>query len=317
MPDLAQNYEPILEECVDADLLTLINDWASNLKNQCRYTENTVKAYIKDVAKFCRYFRTDNAVFSFNSLCELKASDFRAWLSAMVDQGRSHRSNARTLSAVKSLIKFIEQARNVDIRAIRMLKLPKLAQLLPHPVDLDIIMQLLESESYKSNEPVWVTTRDKALYALLYGAGLRIQEALNLKLKDIGEFLNILGKGKKQRLSPLLDSVHTALEKYIEICPFLDKAEQDSYIFWGERGNKLKATTVEHKLHRLRTLNNWPDYCTPHALRHSFASHLIQAGVDMRYVQELLGHSSLSSTQIYTKINNQQILDVYEKAHLV
>ena len=317
MPNLVLSYEPILEECVDADMLSLIEDWASSLKNQRRYTENTIKAYIKDVAKFCRYFGTDGAVLSFNSLCELKASDFRAWLSAMVDQGRSHRSNARTLSAIKSLIKFSEQARNVDIRAIRMLKLPKLAQLLPHPVDLDIIMQLLESESYKSKEAVWVTMRDKALYALLYGAGLRIQEALNLRLKDVGEFLNILGKGKKQRLSPLLESVRSALEKYIEICPFLDKANQDSCIFWGERGNKLRATTVEHKLHRLRTLNNWPDYCTPHALRHSFASHLIQAGVDMRYVQELLGHSSLSSTQIYTKINNQHILDVYENAKLV
>ena len=317
MPDSTELYEPTLKTFVDSEMLKLINDWADALRNQRKYTDNTLKAYIKDVTKFCRYFATTSAALSLDVLCTLKSSDFRAWLSCMVDNGRSHRSNARTVSAIKSLVNFIEQSRNVDIKSIKMLKLPKLAQLLPHPIDLSIIMKLLETQAFNEKEPRWITLRDKALYALLYGAGLRIQEALDLKLKDIGEFLNVLGKGKKQRISPLLETVHDVISEYIKMCPYLAHAVADSFLFWGEQGRRLKSTTVEHKLHRLRMLNNWPDYCTPHALRHSFASHLIQSGVDIRYVQELLGHSSLNSTQIYTKINNQQILDVYKKANLI
>lgn len=317
MSDDTEVYEPRLKTFVDSEMLSLINDWANALKNQRRYTDNTLKAYIKDVAKFCKYFATDTTFMSLDVLRALKTSDFRAWLSYMIDNGRSHRSNARTVSAVKSLIKFIELAKDMDIRPIKMLKLPKLAQLLPHPIDLDIIMQLLDSDLFKANEAYWVTLRDKALYALLYGAGLRIQEALNLKLKDIGDFLNVIGKGNKQRTSPLLEMVHNVISEYVKVCPFLDKGNYDCWIFWGEQGRRLRATTVEHKLQRLRMLNNWPDYCTPHALRHSFASHLIQAGVDMRYVQELLGHNSLSSTQIYTQINNNQILETYKKANLL
>ena len=150
---------------------------------------------------------------------------------------------------------------------------------------------------------------------LLYGAGLRIQEALDLRLKHVGEFLTVLGKGNKYRLTPLLDNVYTAIQKYVAMCPHIDQTDNECYLFWGERGKRLLATTVEHKLCRLRKENIWPEHCTPHALRHSFASHLIQSGVDMRHVQELLGHKSLSSTQIYTQINNDALLKAYQKTH--
>lgn len=288
--------------------------WYASLRFQKRYSENTLKAYLLDVRSFLQFFGK-NRPLSVNDVEALPTSDYRLWLSSMIDNGRSYRSNARSISAVKSLLKFVGKENDICIKNIDLLSLPRLPQLLPHPVNFSIIMEILDADSYKKNEQPWVTMRDKALYSLLYGAGLRIQEALDLKLKNIGEFLTILGKGRKHRLTPLLDNVYTAITKYISFCPFIDKDDSDCYLFWGERGKRLLATTVEHKLRRLRKENIWPEYCTPHALRHSFASHLIQSGVDIRYVQELLGHSSLNSTQIYTQINNESLLQIYQKTH--
>lgn len=315
---MAQNeidaYETTLKGYVDDEVLSFVNRWISYLKVQRRYSENTVIAYAKDITAFFGFIsnRYESCV-SVDLLIGLKMADFRSWLSHMLDEGRSHRSNARAVSSIKSFIKYIEKNdERINIKAIKLLQLPKLPRLLPHPMDFDIITEILNMPSFKQRELAWVTVRDKALYTLLYGAGLRIQEALDVKLKSIGEFLNVLGKGGKERYTPLLEQVRHVISDYIKMCPYINRGNPDSYIFFGESGVRLRSTTVDNKLKRLRLKYGWPDYCTPHAFRHSFASHLIQAGVDMRYVQELLGHSSLTSTQIYTEINNQQLLEAYK-----
>lgn len=313
---MVQSYEPQIVGIIDIALLEILDNWLSALKNQRRYSENTVKAYLKDVAGLVRFLSDHNGgTVTLDILVNTTVRDYRSWLAAMVSNGRSHRSNARAISAVKSLLHFIEHINNIEIKSIDFIQVPKLPQLLPHPINLDIILDVLNMEKFKENEQPWVTLRDKALYVLLYGAGLRIQEALDLRKKDIGAFLNILGKGKKQRSTPLIDNVKSILENYLASCPFIDESDNDSYIFFGESGKRLLSTTIEHKLQRIRQAQNWPDYFTPHALRHSFASHLTQEGADMRYVQELLGHSSMTSTQIYTKISNQHILDIYKRNH--
>lgn len=273
-------------------------------------SSHTIKAYFSDLFDFFKFLKDHSGCsVSLGILQNLKISDFRAWLAFRLNAGLSGRSNARAVSALKTFFKYLEQIGAISEPAIYFLRRPRLAKLLPRPIKQQSIKDIFSNVDL----PNWVFMRDRALYVLLYATGLRIQEALNIKKCDLGESLRIFGKGKKERIVPLIDDALQCVYQYMKICPF--KMEDNDFIFINNKGKRLLASTVDNRLKKIRITLNLPDYVTPHALRHSFASHLVQNGADLRCIQELLGHSSLSSTQIYTEIDDQQILQIYKNSH--
>ena len=308
------NFE--ISKLVTTGLMCHFQEWMQELSNRSASSRLTVVAYVKDL-KFFFYFlsRHLDSEISIETLASLKTADLRAWLSSELKSGVSARSNARKLSALKSFFRFLNRKIDFPLKNINALKRPKLPQLLPHPVNLDVIEKLLNVEKFYPKDSQWEVLRDKTLYMLLYGAGLRIHEALNLKLKDIGPFLKVLGKGHKERVVPLLENVKNAAEEYLKKCPFINENDGECYLFWGVRGKRLFVRTAQARIAKFRQDNNYPDYLTPHALRHSFATHLLCAGVEMRYVQELLGHSSLATTEIYADISDNIVFDIYKQSH--
>ena len=200
----------------------------------------------------------------------------------------------------------------MDTKIIDSVRRSKLSKLLPKPIPEDNIVTFLNQEFYFDNDSQWITNRDRALYTLLYSTGLRISEALNIKTKDIGPEIKIRGKGKKDRIVMLFPITLQRIKTYINTCPYnLD----DNFLFLGVRGKKLNASAVDIRLKKLQLINELPEHSSAHAFRHSFATHLIQKGADLRSVQELLGHESLESTQIYTDIDDYSLLRIYEKTH--
>jgi integrase/recombinase XerC len=249
---------------------------------------------------------------SVESLKKLKISDFRSWFSHRINRELSPRSNVRALSAVKSFFNYLAKKELLDTKVINLVKRPKLPNLLPKPIEEESLLVFLDLDFFFDNDPDWVTCRDRALYSLLYCCGLRINEALNIKTKEVDHEIRILGKGKKDRIVMLLPLVLERINAYIFSCPH---DLSDGFLFVGVKGKRLHASLVDYRLRKLRVLHNLPDHASAHAFRHSFATHLIQHGADLRSVQELLGHESLSSTQIYTDVDDYNLLKVYAKTH--
>jgi integrase/recombinase XerC len=242
----------------------------------------------------------------------LKTADFRSWLSRRISKGLTARSNVRALSALKSFFRYLAKRNLIDLKSIGSVRRPKLSALLPKPIKEDKILHFLDLDTFFENDPEWVSARDRALFSLLYCCGLRINEALNIKTKDIDVEIRILGKGKKDRIVFVLPLVLERINEYIFGCPH-DLSE--SFLFVGVKGKRLHASLVDNRLQKLRIMHNLPDHASAHAFRHSFATHLLQHGADLRSVQELLGHESLSSTQIYTDVDDYNLLNVYAKTH--
>ncbi len=290
-----------------------ISEWIEELAVQRRYSECTLKAYSSDLHEFLLFlemhFGQQNSV---ETLKTLQISDFRAWLSHRLSNGLSARSNSRALSSVKSFFNYLAKYNLVDLETIYSVRRPKLSKLLPKPIQQNVIFELLNADCFFENEPLWITERDKAIYALLYCTGLRISEALNIKTKDVNTEMQIRGKGKKDRIVILLPDVIAQIDKYITSCPY---DLNEGFLFVGVKGKKLHASTVDNRLEKLRLQYNLPMHSGAHAFRHSFATHLIQNGADLRSVQDLLGHESLSSTQIYTDVDDYNLLKIYERAH--
>ena len=243
-------------------------------------------------------------------LSRLEASDLRAFLaSRRGDDGLTNTSTARELSAVRAFLKF---AGGED--AVPRLKGPRVKRTLPRPISPDDAVSLAQDVADQAREP-WIAARDWAILLLLYGAGLRIGEALGLMgdVLPLGETLSVTGKRQKTRIVPLLAEVRSAIEAYVDICPYgVAKGEA---LFRGSRGGPLEPGTVRRAVRAARVRLNLGERTTPHALRHSFASHLLARGADLRSLQELLGHASLSSTQVYTAVDAAYLLDVYRTAH--
>jgi len=242
-------------------------------------------------------------------LSRLEASDLRAFLAARRGDGLTNTSTARELSAVRAFLKF---AGGED--AVPRLKGPRVKRTLPRPISPDDAVSLAQDVADQAREP-WVAARDWAILLLLYGAGLRIGEALGLigDVLPLGETLSVTGKRQKTRIVPLLAEVRSAIEAYVDICPYgVAKGEA---LFRGSRGGPLEPGTVRRAVRAARVRLNLGERTTPHALRHSFASHLLARGADLRSLQELLGHASLSSTQVYTAVDAAYLLDVYRAAH--
>lgn len=302
------------------DLARTGEDWLKGLRDIRRVADATLTAYRRDLSQFLQFLETHlGGQASITDIAGLKPMDFRAWLAARRNAGTSSRSLARQLSSIRSFYRFLERRGLATSAAIGSLRAPKIGHAVPKPIDSAKACALSETDTHASfaAEP-WVAARDAAVVALLYGCGLRISEALNLNFEDAGTMrrekaLRITGKGNKTRLVPVLDLVIDAVEDYLQLCPYA--ADIGDPLFFGVQGKRLNPRMIQLAIEKLRGALGLPDTATPHALRHSFATHLLGQGGDLRTIQELLGHASLSTTQIYTEVDQARIIDIYEKAH--
>ena len=302
-----------VDNLIARDLRKFASEWLEFLAVQRKYSEHTLKSYKRDVENFLKFLNQHKGeLVSIALLNSLKIPDFRSWLVSRSTDGLVVRSNVRAVSSLKSLFAFLSEKHLVDMDAINLLRRPKIPKLLPKPIEEKTIINFLNAEYFFEGDLQWITNRDRALYYLLYCTGLRISEALNIKTKDVAPSMKIFGKGKKERIVLLLPVVIEKIKTYISTCPY---DLNDGFLFIGLRGKKLLAPYVDARLEKLRLIYNLPDHASAHAFRHSFASHLIQNGADLRSVQDLLGHESLASTQIYTDINDYNILKIYENSH--
>jgi integrase/recombinase XerC len=290
-----------------ADLLAA---WRAHLADNRRRSPHTVRAYVAAAERLC----AANALESWEAVARTEAHALRAFLAARRADGLGNASAARELSALKAFIAFArEQAGDPDPVAPR-LRGPRLKKGLPRPVTPDEAVNLADMIDGTATTD-WVGARDRAVLLLLYGSGLRIAEALSLSGRDgmLGDVLQVTGKGGKQRLVPVLPITRAAVAEYVRLSPWPLSAKEP--LFRGAKGGRLSPGMVQRAMAQARRALGLPDTATPHALRHSFATHLLSAGADLRSLQELLGHASLGSTQIYTRVDAASLLENYRKAH--
>jgi integrase/recombinase XerC len=297
------------------DVIDAVAKWQSWLRFEKRASERTVESYHFDLRNLFSFLNQHRGrQINLGMLAALTLGDFRSWLAHCAADNQQASSRARAVAGVRNFFRWLDRSGQLHNNAIELLKLPKTARRLPRPVT-EIEAQDIVTLSKNIDAENWIGVRDEALFTLLYGAGLRISEALALTKSDLEQpdRITVTGKGNKQRNVPLLPMVREALEKYQAVCPFALKA--DDGIFVGVRGEKLNPAVAQRHLRQLRRQLNLPDSVTPHALRHSFATHLLASGADLRSLQELLGHSSLSTTQLYTQVDAQQLQKAYKAAH--
>ena len=298
-----------------SDILQLVHNWKEYLQFQRHYSFHTLVSYSNDLEHFFNFIAKYNAEIV--TLPTVKSVDIRlvrSWLAARRNENYNANSSARALSAIKNFYKFLEKNIEINNHAIFSVKNPKKAKSLPKSLSEAEVKQSTDHIEEFSKLP-WVALRNKALLVLLYASGLRISESLSIKKKDLrnSEFLMITGKGQKQRLVPWIEGVRNLIEEYLKIMPYI--LEEDDYVFRGQQGGVLLPRVFNKELIALRRFYGLPENLSAHAFRHSFATHLLQNGVDLRSIQELLGHKSLSTTQRYTKVDTNYLESVYRKAH--
>ncbi|HWB50440.1 MAG TPA: tyrosine recombinase XerC [Stellaceae bacterium] len=300
---------------VAEDLRAAIGAWLDWLVAERRASAHTVAAYGRDLATFFDFLGAHRgAVPDLASMSGLTPADFRAFLAQRAMDGRERTTIARGLSVLRGFVRFLERRRLASAPGLAVLRAPKLPQSVPKPLTVDDADAALAAAGDVSAS-AWQQKRDIAILTLLYGCGLRISEALGLSLAGApkGEVLVVTGKGRKQRHVPVLAAVREAVADYLAACPY--PLTRDGPLFVGARGGPLNPRLVQRQMQTLRGMLGLPDTATPHALRHSFATHLLGGGGDLRAIQELLGHASLSTTQRYTKVEPEHLLKVYEAAH--
>lgn len=272
-------------------------------------------AYGRDVTGFLAFMAAHRGgPMGLADIGRLATSDMRAWLASERLRGTAARSVARRLSAVKSFIRWLSEREGFDPTAVLSTRAPKFRKPLPRPLAKDAAKELIDAVSIQHTTP-WIAARDVAVVTVLYGCGLRISEGLGLTGADapLPESLRIKGKGGKERVVPVLPIARQAVDRYVRACPF--DLVPDAPLFRGARGGGLSPTLVSGVVARARMQLGLPSTTTPHALRHSFATHLLEAGGDLRAIQELLGHASLSTTQAYTAVDTAHLMATYSKAH--
>ena len=298
-----------------ADLAGKLHEWSDYLNFEKNMSKHTLRAYSADVGHFVKFlFDHLGKQPSLNDLSEVSIRDFRSWMSKKAMDGTSNASRARSLSGVKSLLTWLDKQGIMHNAAINTVRSPKLPHKLPRPLHEEQAFDVIQQAGIMEKHD-WVGMRNMALFTLLYGCGLRINEALSLDIKDYPRdgFLRVIGKGNKERQVPVLELVESALEDYLESCPYAN--EPNRAIFLGARGQRLNQGVAQRAMRQLRVTLGLPENATPHALRHSFATHLLQNGANLREIQELLGHVSLSTTQRYTEINAEEMMRIYNSAH--
>ncbi|MEC8289726.1 MAG: tyrosine recombinase XerC [Pseudomonadota bacterium] len=297
------------------DLVSALEDWRTWLETERRTSRHTVDAYCRDISFFINFLHTyHNETPTLNTLKELKPADIRAWLAARLNEGLSRTSITRAMSALRNLFRFLNLTDRIDNQSLAAVRAPKPAESVPKPISPDDVLLLMRRAlEIASNR--WIGARDVAILAMLYGCGLRIDEALNLDQEDAptNDIITITGKGGKERIVPVLPEVIDAVLKYRDVCPFPTAAGNP--LFYGVRGSRLNAGVMQRTVRMLRADLSLPETVTPHALRHSFATHLLAGGGDLRTIQELLGHASLSTTQRYTNVDTKKLTEVYTRSH--
>ncbi len=292
----------------------LVERWRRYLATEKRYSDNTLAAYMQDLGRFLTFLTEYKAEPpSPERLQNLDINDFRAFLARRRSEGLSSRSLARNLSVLRSFFRFLDLTEGIKNQAIHNVRSPKVPHSVPRPLGEQVALDVLETISEFEAEP-WVRARDVAVATLLYGCGLRISEALGLDRDDVpaGDTMVIRGKRGRERVVPVLPVVREAIADYISLCPF--DLGGDEPLFRGKRGGRLNPRVIQSAMQMVRASLGLPESATPHALRHSFATHLLAAGGDLRTIQELLGHANLSTTQHYTEVDTSVLTRVYDKA---
>lgn len=296
------------------EVIAEFTDYLLNTKN---YSTHTATAYETDIHDFINFFaRFNDGKIELSDVVHCDTFAFRAWMADRARRELTHKSTARALSSLRTFYKWLARHKNMQNDAIDLISAPKVERKLSKAIETHDVSDMHDAiRALDGNEP-WIAARDWALVVLIFGCGLRISEALSLKNSDIANApssLRIVGKGNKERIVPVLPAVNTAIEKYVKINPFGNNS--DDPLFRSVRGLPMSARMAEKVVENLRHYLQLPDYVTPHALRHTFATALLAGGADLRSLQELLGHSSLSTTQLYTKVNMAEIMDAYKHAH--
>ena len=290
-------------------------NWLGNLKEVRNLSDNTLISYKHDVKSFIEFISTHTgSEVSIKYLNDMKISDFRSFLSYLRNKDISSTSIARIISSLKSFFNYLLNTNLIESTVVQSLRTPKQKKSLPRPISSELAIETIKHAQDMEKEK-WIGLRNKSILMLLYGCGLRISEALNLNFEDINEndYLIIKGKGNKERMVPLMDYVKNDIENYIHECP--KNFMKDDPLFVGKRLDRLSPRIIQYVLEKIRHNLSLPETATPHALRHSFATHLLNSGGDLRTIQELLGHSSLSTTQKYTKVETEKLYNAYSKTH--
>ncbi len=296
----------------------LIREFTDYLLNTKNYSAHTASAYEMDICDFADFFKkfSGNPDMFLSDLSRADTICFRAWLADRARRGLAAKSTARALSSLRGFYRYLARAHGVKNDAIGLISSPRVPRKLSKAIEVTDVENMHDAIRAIDDAAPWIAARDWALVLLLFGCGLRVSEALSLRNADVASrptSLRILGKGDKERLVPTLAPVLDAIDRYIELRPF-GNAPSDN-LFRSVRGLPMSPRMAEKVVEKLRNYLQLPDYTTPHALRHTFASALLAGGADLRSLQELLGHSSLSTTQLYTRINMSEIMDVYAVAH--
>lgn len=289
--------------------------WLDHCRALGGAAENTVKAYQSDVLGFLAFMTQHHgAAQGLGPLSKITVSDMRAWMASERTSGVGARSLARQLSAVKTFYRWLSEREGFEPTAVLSTRSPKFTKKLPRPLAEDAATAMIDTVEMQATDP-WVAARDSAVVTLLYGCGLRISEALSLTGADVPlpQVMRITGKGGKERIVPVIDAAREAVASYLRLCPH--PMEPNAPLFRGARGGPLNPRAIQKVMERSRMQLGLPATATPHAMRHSFATHLLTAGGDLRAIQELLGHASLSTTQAYTAVDTAHLMDVYNKAH--
>jgi integrase/recombinase XerC len=308
-----KNFKTDILSCCAADLAKALGEWHQWLKVEKNVSKHTLRAYTGDLSIFVSFMAQHHGkAVSISEVSGANLNAFRAWMSRQTMDGRANASRARTLSGLKNFLSWMDKQGIAHNAAIKGVRTPKLPRKLPRPLEEAQTFRLLNDMDTGD----WIALRDKALFTLLYGCGLRIDEALSLNIADLPRegFLRVIGKGRKERQVPVLPIVSDVLEQYRAACPYPEEALRP--LFVGEKnGKRLNQGVAQKAMRDVRRALGLPETATPHALRHSFATHLLQNGANLREIQELLGHASLSTTQRYTDINAKEMLAIYKKAH--
>ena len=305
-------FDPVLADAV--------REWQAWLADERRASPHTLSAYLSDLAAFLEFLSDHlGGAPTLADLSALRPADFRSWLASRQRDGMAATSTARALSTVRGFFKRLERRELASNPSLRVLRTPKLPHAVPKPLSESSAKAAMAAAGSDAKEP-WIAKRDAALLLLLYGGGLRIGEALGLQQRDAPAsasdqttVMTILGKGRKECVVPVLPIIATAIAEYRAACPFA--LQPGDPLFIGARGKRLAAGVVQKEMRQIRAALGLPDTATPHALRHSFATHLLGNGGDLRTIQELLGHASLSTTQRYTAVDSAKLLEVYRAAH--
>jgi integrase/recombinase XerC len=299
----------------NVEVQKLIRSWCEYLKLQKNYSHHTLDSYLHDLENYLNFIANYHATtVSINIIATIDIRFVRSWLSERLRNGYNSSSSARAMSAIKNFYKFLEKNHDINCHAIFSIKNPRKQKRLPKALLLEEVTESIKNSGEEGSDK-WITLRNKALLILIYAAGLRISESLSITKQHLKnqEFIRITGKGGKERVIPWIQIAREYIELYLKILPY--HIAEDEPIFRGKAGKKLQAAVFNRELIALRRHYGLPEHLSAHAFRHSFATHLLENGADLRSIQQMLGHQSLSTTQIYTKVNPKLLESAYDKAH--